>query len=143
MRTIRLIEGMEYPEPSLSHQLDHHLLTCEIVSRLQQLDTLIASDEEGSSGGIRLICRLSSLARRSPRAYRLLLDMLSTQHSLSLSYEELGSNHDSTRQSWLQNAQADIEIVREIWPSVGEMMSHLIKRRQTEEADEIKKGGCA
>ena len=137
MKTIRLIEGMEYPEPEPSYQLDHHLLTCEIVARLQQLDSLIPSDSRGASGGIRLVCRLSSLARRSPRAYRLLLDMLSTQHSLSLSYEELGSNHNASRQSWLQNAQADIEIVKEVWPSVGEIMSNLIKRRHIEDANEI------
>ncbi len=132
MKTIRLIEGMDYPEPSVEPQSDHHCLTCEIASRLQQLDTLLPGDGF-SPGGIRLISRLSSLARKSPRAYKLLLDMLSKQDSLSMSFEILGRAHDTTRQAWLQNAQADINIIKEIWPEVGEIMSGLLKRRYTDE----------
>ena len=59
--------------------------------------------------------------------------MLSKQDSLSMSFEILGRAHDTTRQAWLQNAQADINIIKEIWPEVGEIMSGLLKRRYTDE----------
>jgi len=134
MKTIRLIEGVDYPEPTIELQSDHHMLTCEIASRLQQLDEALPGDG-CLPGGVRLINRMSSMARRSPRAYKLFIDMLSHQRSLSLSFESLGAINSTTRQSWLQNAQVDIDIIKEIWPEVGEVMATLIKRRYNDDAD--------
>jgi len=132
MKTIRIIEGVDYPEDKPEDPALHHSITCEIAARIQQLDSILPG-EGCSPAGIRLLHRLSTLSRRSPRAYRLLLDMLSSQLSFSMSFEELASRHDHSRQSWLQNAQADVEIVSEVWPEVGEVMSELIKRRTVED----------
>jgi hypothetical protein len=135
MRTVRIIEGLDYPRSEPSEPLEHHLLTCEIISRLQELDELLAGNESRAPGGIRLLHRLCAVERRSRRAYRLLLDMLSQQRSLSESLESLASRHSNrqgsrtSRQSWLQNAQADVVVISEVWSDVGEVMSELIKRR--------------
>jgi len=132
MNTCRIIEGLDYPEIERDDSAEHHLITCEIISRIQQLDELLPADG-CSSGGMRLLHRLSAIARRSPRAYRLLLDMLSTQRSLSESFESLAARHEHSRQSWLQNAQADVEIVSEVWSEVGAVMTELIKRRSIDD----------
>lgn len=131
MKTCRIIEGLDYPEDKREDPPSHHAITCEIISRVQQLDSILAG-EGCASGGMRLVNRLSTIARRSPRAYRLLIDMLSSQRSLSESFESLASRHEHSRQSWLQNAQADVEIVTEVWEEVGVVMSELIKRRAAE-----------
>ena len=132
MKTCRIIEGLDYPEDKREDPPSHHAITCEIIARVQQLDSILAGDG-CASGGMRLVHRLSTIARRSPRAYRLLIDMLSSQRSLSESFESLASRHDHSRQSWLQNAQADVEIVTEVWKEVGMVMSELIKRRQIDD----------
>ncbi len=138
MNTVELIEAMDYavevPEPmSPAHQI-----TVEIISRLQQLDEVSPGDEMSQPAGIRMIHRLSSVARKSRRAYRLLIDMLSDQRSFSDSLEVLASRHQNsngektTRQAWLQNAQADVDTIKIIWPEVGEAMGELLKRRTKE-----------
>jgi hypothetical protein len=132
MKTVRIIEGMSYPSDEPPKAADHHAITCEIAARIQQLDSILPGDG-CSPAGARLISRLSNLYRQSPRAYRLLLDMLSSQESFSLSFEELAARHDHSRQSWLQNAQADVEIVSAVWSEVGEVMRELIKRRTLED----------
>lgn len=134
MKTIRLVEGIEYREDEPSESLDHHSLVCEIASRLSELD-LIVQEKTLLPAGIRLVSRLSALARRSRRAYNLLLDVLSEQKSLSMSYHDLGAMSNHSRQSWLQNAQADVAIITEIWPEVGSVMSDLLKRRTQDAAD--------
>ena len=58
--------------------------------------------------------------------------MLTEQSSFSKSFEALGARHNHSRQSWLQNAQADIELVKEVWPEVGQVMAELIKRKNLE-----------
>jgi len=131
MRTIRIIEGMDYPVESPSPLPKHYELVCEIACRVQELDELLPSNGK-APGGIRLINRLGAVERRSRRAYRLLLDMLTEQASFSQSYEALGAKRNNSRQSWLQNAQADIELVKEVWPEVGDVMAELIRRRSTE-----------
>jgi len=132
MRTVRIIEGVDYPGDKPEASALHHSLACEIAARIQQLDSIIPG-EGCSPAGMRLVHRLSSIARRSPRAYRLLLDMLTSQESFSLSFDELASRHNHSRQSWLQNAQADVEIVSEVWSEVGAVMSELIKRRSIDD----------
>lgn len=126
---------MDYKENVQENRPQHHAITCEIASRLQELDELQTGNESLAPAGIRLIQRLSALERRSRRAYRLLLDMLGKQLSFSESYETLASRHKNskqeskTRQSWLQNAQNDVEIIAEVYPEVGEIMRDLLKRR--------------
>lgn len=133
MKTCRIIEGLDYPENKREDPPSHHAITCEIIARVQQLDSILAG-EGCSSGGVRLLHRLSTIHRRSPRAYRLLLDMLSSQRSLSESFEALASKHDHSRQSWLQNAQVDVELVSEVWEEVGAVMTELIKRRSSDDS---------
>ena len=138
MNTVQLIEGLDYPEVEQANLPDSFKLTMEICSRLQELDEVIPSSETSSAGGLRFISRITAIARKSPRAYRLLIDMLSSQESFSLSIEELASRHlnsngtPTSRQSWLQNAQFDIEIIKLYWLEVGEVMEELIKRRPVE-----------
>lgn len=135
MNFVQLIEGLDYPEEIHGELPKSFKLTIEICSRLQELDEIIPSSDSQSAGGLRFISRIAALARKSPRAYRLLLDMLSTQESFSLSIEELASRHlnssgdPTSRQSWLQNAQFDIEIIKLYWLEVGEVMEELLKRR--------------
>jgi hypothetical protein len=132
MKTVRIIEGLAYPSDEPSEVAEHHAITCEIAARVQQLDSLLPGDG-CSPAGVRLLSRLSNLYRQSPRAYRLLLDMLSSQDSFSHSFEELAARHNHSRQSWLQNAQADVDMVTAVWPEVGEVMRELIKRRTLED----------
>lgn len=138
MNTVQLIEGLDYPEVEQANLPDSFKLTMEICSRLQELDEVIPSSETSSAGGLRFISRITAIARKSPRAYRLLIDMLSSQESFALSIEELASRHlnsngtPTSRQSWLQNAQFDIEIIKLYWLEVGEVMEELIKRRPVE-----------
>lgn len=135
MKTIGIIEGLGYPEFERLDMPEHHRITCEIATRLQELDELMPGDANYAPGGIRFINRLGRLSRRSNRAYRLILDLLGTQESLSLSLEALASRHPnkqgkpSSRQSWLQNAQADIKIIQEVWPDIGNVLEDIMKRR--------------
>jgi len=132
MRTVRIIEGLDYPEEEREDAPLHHILTCEILARLQQLDEELPGNGR-SPGGLRLINRLGSVERRSRRAYRLILDLLSEQLSLSKSYEELGGRRDSSRQSWHQNTKEDISIIKQVWPEVGEAIEAILKRRMDED----------
>ena len=135
MNFVQLIEGLDYPEVSQSELPEAFKLTVELCSRLQELDELMPTTESRSSGGLRFMSRMTAIARKSPRAYRLLLDMLSSQESFALSIEELASRHMNSsgspisRQAWLQNAQFDIEIIKLHWHEVGSVMEEIIKRR--------------
>ena len=124
---------MDYPLDESNSLPEHYLLLCEIAARVQELDELLPSNGK-APGGVRVVSRLGAVERKSRRAYRLLLDMMSRQSSFSESYQSLGARHNNSRQSWLQNAQADIELVKEVWPEVGEVMSELLKRRAADEA---------
>jgi len=137
MRTIRIIEGMDYPQNVAASPPSHFALACEIASRIQELDELFPSKGGVASGGIRLVSRLGAVERRSRRAYRLLIDMLTDQSSFSKSFEALGASKGHSRQSWLQNAQADIALIKEVWPEVGDVMGELLKRRFNEDAGDF------
>jgi len=139
MDTVELIEGMDYPESIPEPSTPAHQITAEIMVRLQQLDEIEQGDESTSPAGLRLINRLAAVARRERRAYRLILDMVGDRRSFSESLEQLASRHvnsssgdKTTRQSWLQNAQADVETIKMIWPEVGEVMGEILKRRTKE-----------
>jgi len=139
MDTVELIEGMDYPETIPEPSTPAHQITAEIMVRLQQLDEIEHGDESTPPAGLRLINRLAAVARRERRAYRLILDMVGERRSFSESLEQLASRHvnsssgdKTTRQSWLQNAQADIETIKLIWPEVGEVMGEILKRRTKE-----------
>jgi len=135
MNFVQLIEGLDYPQETQGELPQYFKLTVEICSRLQELDEILPTSAEHWSGGLRFISRITAISRKSPRAYRLLLDMLSSQESFSMSIEELASRHfnsngiATSRQSWLQNAQHDIEIIKLYWSEVGEVMEELLKRR--------------
>ena len=139
MNFVQLIEGLDYPEHEQVTLPISFRLTIEICARLQELDEVMPSSPSQSAGGLRFISRISAIARKSPRAYRLLIDMLSSQDSFSLSIEELASRHlnssgtPTSRQAWLQNAQFDIEIIKMYWLEVGQVMEELIKRRPVDE----------
>lgn len=138
METVELIEGMDYPEAIPEPSSPAHQITVEIILRLQQLDETVQGDESLPPGGIRLINRLAAIARKNRRAYRLLLDMIGDRRSFSESLEKLASRHvnsdgvSTTRQSWLQNAQADVEMIEMFWPEIGKVMSEILKRRVKE-----------
>ena len=139
MNFVQLIEGLDYPDYEQANLPISFRLTIEICARLQELDEVMPSSTSQSAGGLRFISRISAIARKSPRAYRLLIDMLSSQDSFSLSIEELASRHlnssgsPTSRQAWLQNAQFDIEIIKMYWLEVGQVMEELIKRRPVDE----------
>ena len=136
MKNVRLIDGMDYPEDIPEKKPMPHLLAAEVIVRLQELDEIDGGDESGGQpAGIRLINRLVAVERRSRRAYRLILDMIGQQRSFSESLECLASNHinadgqPTSRQSWLQNAQADVEVITIIYPEMGKVVGELLKRR--------------
>ena len=139
MDTVELIEGMDYPEQIPEPSTPAHQITAEIMVRLQQLDEVQQGDVSTPPAGLRLINRLAAVARKERRAYRLILDMVGDRRSFSDSLEQLASRHvnssrgeKTTRQSWLQNAQADVETIKMIWPEVGEVMGEILKRRSKE-----------
>jgi hypothetical protein len=126
---------MDYPEEIPEPKPRAHLITAEIMSRLQELDEIDNGNASLAPAGIRLVNRLAAIERKSRRAYRLVLDMVSKQESFSESLETLASRHlnaegkPTSRQSWLQNAQADVETIRMVWPEVGNVIGELLKRR--------------
>lgn len=129
---------MDYPEDVPEPKPMAHLITAEIMSRLQELDEIDCGNASLAPAGIRLVNRLAAIERKSRRAYRLVLDMVGQQDSFSQSLEQLASRHlnaegnPTSRQSWLQNAQADVETIRMVWPEVGEVIGELLKRRSAE-----------
>jgi hypothetical protein len=135
LKTIQLIDGMDYPEDIPEPKPEAHLITAEIMSRLQELDEIDCGNTSLAPAGIRLVNRLAAIERKSRRAYRLVLDMVGQQDSFSQSLEQLASRHlnadgdPTSRQSWLQNAQADVETIKMIWPEVGNIIGELLKRR--------------
>jgi len=135
MNTVELIEGLDYPEEIPEPMSTAHQITAEIITRLQQLDEVSPGNEFMPPGGLRMVNRLAAVARKERRAYRLILDMVGDQKSFSDSLEDLASRHinsknkPTTRQSWLQNAQADVDTITMIWPEVGKVMNELLKRR--------------
>jgi hypothetical protein len=137
METVSLIEGMNYSVEQPEQRSPIHLITIEIASRLQEMDDIDGGDEDRSPAGIQLIQSLANIERRSPRAYRLVIDMLSQQRSLSESLDSLGSGHlnkknkPSSRQSWFQNAREDARIISSVFPQIGEAMLEVLKRRST------------
>ena len=135
MKNVRLIDGMDYPEDIPEQKPTSHLLATEIIVRLQEMDEIDSGDEGLQPSGIRLINRLVAIERRSRRAYRLVLDMVGQQRSFSESLESLAYGHinaegqPTSRQSWLQNAQADVEVISIIYPEMGRVVGELLKRR--------------
>lgn len=135
MNTVHLVEGINYSVAKPAKRSSVHSITIEIASRLQELDELDNGDESRSPAGIHLIQSLATICRRSPRAYRLLLDMLSQQKSVSESLDWLGSQHlnhknnPTSRQSWFQNAREDARIIGQTFPHIGEAICDVLKRR--------------
>lgn len=142
MKTVKLVEQLNYPSPMVDHKPTHHSIACEIASRLQEMDELLPGTNDHPPGGIRMISRLASVSRKSRRAYRLLLDLLSKQDALTLSLHDLakghlnGQGHPCKRQAWLQNSQKDVELITEIWPEVGAVLAEVMQRRPIEEEHE-------
>lgn len=144
MIKVQLIDGLDYPEDKPEKSPEAFKITSEILVRIQELDELMPNDGM-ASGGIRLINRLSKINRISPRAYRLLIDMVGERQCFTLSLEDLGKRHlnndgnPTTRQSWLQNAQFDIQIIKGAWLEVGEVMEEMLKRRPSDSPEGIAK----
>ena len=135
MKFVPLNENIEYSEDIPEHKSEAHLVVCEIASRLQELDSESSSIGNTFCPSIRLLTRLTAIQRRSTRAYRLVLDILSSQDSLSHSLEALAQRHlnaqgePSKRQAWLQNTQKDIEIIEELYPEIGRAVKEIMTRR--------------
>lgn len=129
---------MDYPEDVPEPKPAAHLITVEIMARLQELDEINSGNESLAPAGIRLVNRLAALERKSRRAYRLVIDLLGAQESLALSLDQLASKHQNakgdrtSRQNWLQNAQADVEIIKSIYPEIGVVVGEILKRRPQE-----------
>ena len=138
MKTVNLVEAMNYPEENPDPRPDHHSIVSEIASRLQELDDIDKGSKLGLPMGAKLVNRLSAIQRRSMRAYRLILDLLGEGKSLSDSLETLGARHINSkglpckRQAWLQNAQEDVQIIKSIYPELGEVVGEVLKRRPIE-----------
>jgi len=138
MKTVSLVEAMDYPEQVPDPRPNHHSIVSEIASRLQELDDIDKGSKLRLPSGARLVNRLAAIQRRSMRAYRLLLDLLGEGRSLSDSLETLGARHINSkglpckRQAWLQNAQEDVEIIKSIYPELGEVVGEVLKRRPME-----------
>tara|TARA_R100001224_G_C4009843_1_gene145774 strand:+ start:935 stop:1351 length:417 start_codon:yes stop_codon:yes gene_type:complete len=138
MKTVNLVEAMNYPEEIPDPRPDHHSIVSEIASRLQELDDIDKGSKLGLPMGAKLVNRLSAIQRRSMRAYRLILDLLGEGKSLSDSLETLGARHINSkglpckRQAWLQNAQEDVQIIKSIYPELGEVVGEVLKRRPIE-----------
>lgn len=137
MKTVSLVEGLQYSVPQSEDRSRLHSISIEIASRLQELDELDDGDEDSPPAGIHLVQKLATIERRSTRAYRLVIDILSRQKSLSDSLESLGAAHPnkkfqpSSRQSWFQNARADAEIISKTFPEIGAAIFEILKRRST------------
>ncbi len=144
MRTEQYIDACKYPAPKLEPLPPHHAILCEIAARLQEIDRIVAGvgDDDfthiESPAGVRIIKKLLGVYRASPRAYRLLIDLLSEQKSLAESLEVLASRHISShgkqasRQAWHQNMQKDVKTLCEVWPEVGRELGRLMARRDME-----------
>ncbi len=136
MDTVPLNDAMQ--TPSVRHDLkpSSHILACEIAARLQELDEIDNGDENYTPAGTRLVQRLAAVDRiAGRRAYRLILDVLSRQHSLADSLDTLGSRHynangkPQSRQAWLQHMQSDVEAIKICWPDVGNVLCAIMARR--------------
>lgn len=139
MKTVRLVEGMDYPEEIPEPQAEHHTLLIEIFCRLQELDEHTACEERPL--GIRALHKLSRIEARSTRAYRLILDVVGRQRSFKDSLAKLGARHQNargeptSRQAWLQQAHQDIAIIKSAWPEVGDVMESLLRRQRESRED--------
>lgn len=136
MRTVPLNDAMHVQVDEPCKMPDPHLLLCEVAERLQELDDIAPGDENSPPVGVATIHRLAAIDRKTRRGYRLILDVLSQQRSLSCSLDELAAKHynaqgyQQTRQAWLQHMQADVMAIEAIWPEVGNCLRSLMKRRQ-------------
>ncbi len=135
MKFVPLNENIEYSEDIPEQKSEGHLIICEVASRLQELDSVHSSIGNTICPSVRFLTRLTAIQRRSMRAYRLVLDILSSQDSLSHSLEALAQRHlnaqgePSKRQAWLQNTQKDIETIEELYPEIGYAMKEIMTRR--------------
>jgi len=130
MKTVPIIDNYDYPVEEPEATPKHHAILSEIAERLTELGEL-----SGEEKVFRIFNQVFKIYRQSPRAYRLLLDVLSKRDSLSLSLEQLASNHlnakgdETKRQNWLQNMQADVALIRRYLPEWGAALDCIMKRR--------------
>lgn len=133
MRTVHLLETMQYPVDTPEPTPEHHAIAVEIMQRLQDMDAQTVDDEELQ--GLKLLRKLYLISLRSTGAYRLMLDMVSNKQVLGESIRELASKHlrkggnETSKQNWFQKAHREIEIVKQVWPEIGNEMERLINRR--------------
>jgi len=134
MRTIQLIDNIDYPEPEIDKLPKHHAILCEIAERLTELSVCIGSPQVA-----RILRQLDKIHHHSPRAFRLILDVLSSQRSLEDSLAALAARHTNskgeptTRQNWLQNMQTDVETIKLYLPEWGASLETIMRRRRETE----------
>lgn len=130
MNTLPIIDNYDYPIDEPEPTPKHHAILSEIAERLTELGEI-----SGEEKVFRIFNQLFKIYRQSPRAYRLVLDVLSKRDSISLSLEQLASNHrnakgdETKRQNWLQNMQADVALVKLYLPEWGQALDAIMKRR--------------
>lgn len=135
MRTVRLIDNMDYPEEKPEPQPEHHRIMGEWAERTKEMGDC---SPRGNDDSVRLMRQLCKVHKESNRAFILMLDVLSNQKSLECSLADLAAKHTNskgapcTRQNWLQNMQADVEIVKTYFPEIGEVLDSIMQRRRAE-----------
>ena len=138
MKTVHLVEGMDYRVDSPEPTPDHHALAMEIMHRLQEMDE--QADTDAEMKGVKLLRKLYLISMRSMPAYRLMLDMVGNKRVLSESIRELATNHlrkgggETSKQDWYQKTHKQISVIKEVWPEVGSEMERLMQRRWPKEA---------
>lgn len=140
MKPQQLIENVDYPQPEPEPLAVHHRILCEIAERLQELASILPN---GTSDVAKCLRRLHVIHLNSERAYKLLIDVLSTQKSLEMSLADLAAQHKNargepcSRQAWLQKMQADVAIITDYWPEVGNALAEImVRRRNSDESHE-------
>lgn len=135
MRTVRLIDNIDYPEEVPDPAPAHHLLMSEWAERTKEMGSVAP---KGNGSVVRIMRQLAKVHKESERAYLLILDVLSNQQSLEQSLADLAAKHTNskgqpcTRQNWLQNMQADVEIIKLYLPEWGTVLESIMQRRRSE-----------
>ena len=141
MQFVSVNEALKYEQPDTSGLEDRYAITCELASRLKELDRI--QQRVGTQPlGIRFITRLVAIERKSRSAYNLILDLLSDQTNLreslkSLGKETLNSKGDPTsKQAYLQKNRKDLEIINSLWPEIAVCLKAILIRRRLVEGEE-------
>lgn len=150
MKALPLNDDVAHYQRDTSALPQHHALLGEIAARLIELDELPPMFSHTLSNTQVLVHRLNLIQTHTEVGYRLLLDLLSRQESMTMRYDDLAARHSNgrggvtTRANWLQNAQNATRVIEPIWPEVAQAMAILLKRQhpQLSEANTEREGAA-